>query len=199
MDCPACGPRGMYANSGTIWARLGTRRAAGCPAAQRSLCNGFRLVAPCTPCKGPACSNVNYINSLQEVRPVTMSTKSSASTAGTKGNPDKKKKTIIFLHPDLGIGGAERLVVDAAVGLQRRGHRVVIFTSHCDPGHCFDEARDGIFFSFPLFPMCVLMMKRNTRRPRPGRLAHTRFSVWEVRHLVRYPAAGASHSFYFPI
>ncbi|KAI1825337.1 glycosyltransferase family 4 protein [Xylaria intraflava] len=52
-------------------------------------------------------------------------------------------KTIVFLHPDLGIGGAERLVVDAAVGLQKRGHKVVIFTSHCDPGHCFDEARDG--------------------------------------------------------
>jgi alpha-1,3/alpha-1,6-mannosyltransferase len=56
---------------------------------------------------------------------------------------DGKKKTIVFLHPDLGIGGAERLVVDAAVGLQKRGHRIVIFTSHCDPKHCFDEARDG--------------------------------------------------------
>ncbi|KAK3392326.1 hypothetical protein B0T20DRAFT_361062 [Sordaria brevicollis] len=55
----------------------------------------------------------------------------------------EKKKTIVFLHPDLGIGGAERLVVDAAVGLQNRGHKVVIFTSHCDPRHCFDEARDG--------------------------------------------------------
>ncbi|KAI1655722.1 glycosyltransferase family 4 protein [Daldinia decipiens] len=52
-------------------------------------------------------------------------------------------KTIVFLHPDLGIGGAERLVVDAAVGLQNRGHEVVVFTSHCDPKHCFDEARDG--------------------------------------------------------
>lgn len=58
-------------------------------------------------------------------------------------SPGTKAKTIVFLHPDLGIGGAERLVVDAAVGLQNRGHRVVIFTSHCDPKHCFDEARDG--------------------------------------------------------
>ena len=54
------------------------------------------------------------------------------------------KKTVVFLHPDLGIGGAERLVIDAAVGLQNRGHRVIIFTSHCDPQHCFDEARDGM-------------------------------------------------------
>ena len=57
------------------------------------------------------------------------------------GKTADQKKTIVFFHPDLGIGGAERLVVDAAVGLQNRGHRVVIFTSHCDPTHCFDEAR----------------------------------------------------------
>jgi alpha-1,3/alpha-1,6-mannosyltransferase len=63
----------------------------------------------------------------------------------------KRTKTIVFLHPDLGIGGAERLVVDAAVGLQKRGHRVVIFTSHCDPAHCFDEARDGISYTLPSF------------------------------------------------
>ena len=56
---------------------------------------------------------------------------------------DKKKEHVVFFHPDLGIGGAERLVIDAAVGLQTRGHRVTIFTSHCDPRPCFDEARDG--------------------------------------------------------
>ncbi|KAI0182014.1 glycosyltransferase family 4 protein [Hypoxylon sp. FL1284] len=61
----------------------------------------------------------------------------------TEKTRDPDPETIIFLHPDLGIGGAERLVVDAAVGLQDLGHKVVIFTSHCDPQHCFDEARDG--------------------------------------------------------
>ncbi|KAF2129286.1 glycosyltransferase family 4 protein [Dothidotthia symphoricarpi CBS 119687] len=54
-----------------------------------------------------------------------------------------KKQHIVFFHPDLGIGGAERLVIDAAVGLQNRGHKVTVFTSFCDPRHCFDEARDG--------------------------------------------------------
>jgi alpha-1,3/alpha-1,6-mannosyltransferase len=43
----------------------------------------------------------------------------------------------------LTTGGAERLVIDAAVGLQERGHKVTIYTSHCDKSHCFDEARDG--------------------------------------------------------
>ena len=65
---------------------------------------------------------------------------------------DTSKKQIVFFHPDLGIGGAERLVVDAAVGLQRRGHGVTIFTSHCDPKHCFDEARDGLRQARPLGP-----------------------------------------------
>ncbi|KAH0607517.1 uncharacterized protein H6S33_002551 [Morchella sextelata] len=57
--------------------------------------------------------------------------------------PAESPKRILFIHPDLGIGGAERLVVDAAVGLQDRGHEVTIYTSHCDPRHCFDEARNG--------------------------------------------------------
>jgi hypothetical protein len=30
----------------------------------------------------------------------------------------KRPVRVAFLHPDLGIGGAERLIVDAAVGLQ---------------------------------------------------------------------------------
>ncbi|KAJ3525831.1 hypothetical protein NMY22_g10411 [Coprinellus aureogranulatus] len=50
---------------------------------------------------------------------------------------------VAFIHPDLGIGGAERLVVDAAVGLQKLGHSVDIYTSHHDPNHCFEETRDG--------------------------------------------------------
>ncbi|KAF2645545.1 mannosyltransferase [Massarina eburnea CBS 473.64] len=55
----------------------------------------------------------------------------------------EREEHVVFFHPDLGIGGAERLVIDAAVGLQNRGHKVTIYTSHCDPAHCFDEARDG--------------------------------------------------------
>ncbi|OAA37618.1 mannosyltransferase [Metarhizium rileyi] len=63
--------------------------------------------------------------------------------ATSTASPPDGTRTTVFFHPDLGIGGAERLVVDAAVGLQARGHRVVLFTSHCDPAHCFDECRDG--------------------------------------------------------
>ncbi|XP_067013299.2 alpha-1,3/1,6-mannosyltransferase ALG2 [Anabrus simplex] len=51
--------------------------------------------------------------------------------------------SVVFLHPDLGIGGAERLVVDAALALQKKGQYVHFITSHHDPGHCFTETRDG--------------------------------------------------------
>lgn len=50
---------------------------------------------------------------------------------------------VVFIHPDLGIGGAERAVVDAALALQSRGHQVELITSHHDPGHSFQETKDG--------------------------------------------------------
>ncbi|KAF4524466.1 hypothetical protein B566_EDAN013080 [Ephemera danica] len=50
---------------------------------------------------------------------------------------------IVFLHPDLGIGGAERLVVDAGLAFKQKGHDVHFITSHHDPSHCFSETRDG--------------------------------------------------------
>ena len=54
-----------------------------------------------------------------------------------------KALRVAFLHPDLGIGGAERLVVDAALALKARGHDVLITTAHHDRSRCFEETRDG--------------------------------------------------------
>lgn len=53
------------------------------------------------------------------------------------------KSNIVFLHPDLGIGGAERLVVDAALALKQKGHNVHFVTTHHDTTHCFIETKDG--------------------------------------------------------
>ncbi|KAI0282475.1 alpha-1,3-mannosyltransferase ALG2 [Russula aff. rugulosa BPL654] len=77
---------------------------------------------------------------------------------------------IAFIHPDLGIGGAERLVVDAAVGLQKLGHTVEIYTSHHDPAHCFDETRDGTLVVHPIHPP----FPRNIRGKLHILLAHLR-------------------------
>ncbi|KKA24095.1 Alpha-1,2-mannosyltransferase (Alg2) [Rasamsonia emersonii CBS 393.64] len=54
-----------------------------------------------------------------------------------------RRSNVIIIHPDLGIGGAERLIIDVALALQKRGHQVTIYTSHRDKAHCFEEARDG--------------------------------------------------------
>lgn len=50
---------------------------------------------------------------------------------------------VLFVHPDLGIGGAERLVIDAALALKKKGHEVSFITAHHDPNHCFPETVDG--------------------------------------------------------
>ena len=74
---------------------------------------------------------------------------------------------VVFLHPDLGIGGAERLIVDCSLALQSKveksdecsnlftsnhlrpifnlalllqGHETLILTAHHDPSHCFRSA-----------------------------------------------------------
>ncbi|XP_014242128.1 alpha-1,3/1,6-mannosyltransferase ALG2 [Cimex lectularius] len=53
------------------------------------------------------------------------------------------KGNIVFLHPDLGVGGAERLVVDAAIALKNSGYDVKFVTSHHNSEHCFPETKDG--------------------------------------------------------
>ncbi|KAJ4951842.1 hypothetical protein NE237_028674 [Protea cynaroides] len=55
------------------------------------------------------------------------------------------KLNIAIIHPDLGLGGAERLVVDAAVELVSHGHNVHVFTAHHDKTHCFEETLAGSF------------------------------------------------------
>lgn len=50
---------------------------------------------------------------------------------------------IAFIHPDLGIGGAEQLIVNLAVGLKNKGNYVKIYTPYHNPDHCFKETKDG--------------------------------------------------------
>ncbi|KAL8505690.1 hypothetical protein ACS0TY_016790 [Phlomoides rotata] len=51
---------------------------------------------------------------------------------------------VIFIYHK-SLGGAERLIVDAAVELSSNGHNVHIFTSHHDKTRCFEETVSGIF------------------------------------------------------
>ena len=123
----------------------------------------------------------------------------------------RRKMDIAFIHPDLGIGcltprsaklivgGAERLVIDAAVGLQARGHRVTIYTSHCDKTHCFDEARDGKSSSIAslrvriTLSLCILVSEtlktnsRNTERKSPRQYNNPNPHSRPLFHPLRHP------------
>jgi len=65
---------------------------------------------------------------------------------------------IAFLHPDLGIGGAEQLIINFAIALKKEGHTVRIYTPHHDHSHCFKETVDGsldVHVHGSLFPATI--------------------------------------------
>lgn len=55
------------------------------------------------------------------------------------GSNFSNKRRIYLLHPDLGIGGAERFIVDLALELKSLDHEVLLFTGNHDPYRCFEE------------------------------------------------------------
>ena len=67
--------------------------------------------------------------------------RSSSLTRGCAAAGSPGALRVSFLHPDLGLGGAERLVVDAASSLASRGHSVTVYTSHWEPARAFAETR----------------------------------------------------------
>lgn len=54
-----------------------------------------------------------------------------------------KKSKIRFIHPDLGIGGAERLVLDVASALSKHHYEIEFLTNHFDKTHAFEELKSG--------------------------------------------------------
>lgn len=48
---------------------------------------------------------------------------------------------IVFVHLDLGIGGAEQLVLSLAQASLQEGHTVHLVTSNCLQSHCFDAVK----------------------------------------------------------
>lgn len=71
----------------------------------------------------------------------------------------RSKLKIAIIHPDLGIGGAERLIVDAAVELSSHGHNVHIFTAHHDRTRCFEETLAVCAYLRCIFvAICLLLM-----------------------------------------
>jgi alpha-1,3/alpha-1,6-mannosyltransferase len=54
----------------------------------------------------------------------------------------KESTVVAFIHPDLGIGGAERLILDAARAVRTKYDRLTIWTSRYEPTRALSDARD---------------------------------------------------------
>ena len=70
---------------------------------------------------------------------------------------DQTKKTVAILHPDLGIGGAEQLIINVALALQTEGYSVKVYTPFFDPERCFKEAKEQLTVEVRgnLFPRAI--------------------------------------------
>lgn len=49
---------------------------------------------------------------------------------------------VAFLHPDLGIGGAERLIIDAAKAVMSSHPKTTVWTTYYDPNRCFSDTKE---------------------------------------------------------
>ena len=49
---------------------------------------------------------------------------------------------VVMLHPNLGLGGAERLFLDAAAAIRAGGNEVFVLTNHYDLERSFPDSRD---------------------------------------------------------
>lgn len=54
---------------------------------------------------------------------------------------NRRNARVVFVHLDLGIGGAEQLVLNLAAASQDLGLDVTIVTSRCSQSHCFSQVK----------------------------------------------------------
>lgn len=64
---------------------------------------------------------------------------------------------VTIIHLDLGIGGAEQLIVNIATVLKEIGHDVTLLTSHHDTNHCFEETKPNGVISIQLKVLLYLL------------------------------------------
>lgn len=62
-------------------------------------------------------------------------------SAASNEKDSKEKLHVVFVHLDLGIGGAEQLVLQLATASQDLGYQVDLVTTRCDQDHCFEAVQ----------------------------------------------------------
>lgn len=55
--------------------------------------------------------------------------------------PSTRPLHVVFIHLDLGIGGAEQLILQLATASQDLGYIVDVVTTRCDQDHCFESVK----------------------------------------------------------
>lgn len=70
---------------------------------------------------------------------------------------------VALVHPELLAGGAERVMLDAALELEQRGHRVVVFTARRGSQPSFTAFHDG---SLEVHELCAWLPRRLLGRAR---------------------------------
>lgn len=60
-----------------------------------------------------------------------------------KESATERPLKIVFIHLDLGIGGAEQLVLQLAHSVHAKEHEIELVTTRCDANHCFSSVAPG--------------------------------------------------------
>jgi len=97
--------------------------------------------------------------------------------------PANRPLNIAFLRPGLGIGGAERLAVDAALELSARGHAVTMFVGERDQPQ-LDEVRAGLVRVVQVGGWLPTQVAQRLRAP-----AAIARAAWAARALARHKPA----------
>jgi alpha-1,3/alpha-1,6-mannosyltransferase len=88
-------------------------------------------------------SELQTLSEMQEKLLVMQEKLAPKQHSAQSGTQAARPLHVVFLHLDLGIGGAEQLVLQLATASQDLGHRVDLVTTRCDPGHCFAAVKPG--------------------------------------------------------
>jgi alpha-1,3/alpha-1,6-mannosyltransferase len=97
--------------------------------------------------------------------------------------PRNQPLNIAFLRPGMGIGGAERLAVDAALELGARGHAVTLFVGDRQEAQ-LDEVRAGLVRVVSVGRFLPVQIARRLRAP-----AAIARAAWAARALARHMPA----------
>jgi alpha-1,3/alpha-1,6-mannosyltransferase len=97
--------------------------------------------------------------------------------------PRNQSLNIAFLRPGMGIGGAERLAVDAALELGARGHAVTLFVGDRQEAQ-LDEVRAGLVRVVSVGRFLPVQIARRLRAP-----AAIARAAWAARALARHMPA----------